>query len=148
MGEYGSQIKGQGVFALVFSQSHHEQIEAMKKNWEERIKRKELEEQKAKAEALKKAAEISLFLKEKYGADKIILFGSLAWRTKFSSHSDIDLCVVGFPEKVSYWEALAEAEKMAAPFPLNLVLKENINPRLAAKIEKEGVILNGNKQTY
>jgi predicted nucleotidyltransferase len=113
----------------------------MKKNWMERSKRKKLEEQRRKAEALKKAGEIARFLKDKYEVKQIILFGSLAWRTRFSSHSDIDLCIVGFPENASYWEALACTERIAAPFPLNLALKENIHPRLAAKIEKEGVSL-------
>lgn len=47
-------------------------------------------------EALSKAREAARVLREKYGALKVYLYGSLAWSPIFTVHSDIDLLVEGF----------------------------------------------------
>ncbi|MGI9860893.1 nucleotidyltransferase domain-containing protein [Moorella naiadis] len=46
-------------------------------------------------EARAKAQKVAVWLKEKYGVDRVYLFGSLAWGG-FHSRSDIDLLVRGF----------------------------------------------------
>jgi len=122
------------------SYSGHD-VEMMRRTWLKRKEQKNLEEQKRKEEALRKAREIAQFLKNYYNIESVYLFGSLAWRTKYTVHSDIDLYVKGFPENKSYWAALAKSQRIAMPFPLNIVLEENARPGMKEKIETEGIIL-------
>lgn len=116
-------------------------VEMMRRTWLKRKEKKEIEEQKRKEKALNKARETALFLKKNYSIESVYLFGSLAWRTKYTAHSDIDLYVKGFPENKSYWDALAKSQRIAMPFPLNIVLEENARPGMKEKIEKEGILL-------
>jgi len=94
-----------------------------------------------KAEAIKKANKIALFLKNSYDVEKVYLFGSLVWRNKFTPHSDIDLYVENFPKERSYWEALAKSERIAIPYPVTIVLAETAHPKMKQKVEKEGMLL-------
>jgi len=118
-----------------------EQAEMVKCAWKKKIAKKKDAEKKRKAEALQKAGEVAMFLKSYNGVGKIYLFGSLAWRERFTTHSDIDLYIEKFPEDKSYWEALAKAEEIAIPFPVSIVLAENTHTEMRAKIEKEGIEL-------
>jgi uncharacterized protein len=118
-----------------------EQAKLVKKNWEKKIAKKQEDEKENRAKALSKAKDVASFLQHNYKVEKVYLYGSLAWRNRFTSHSDIDLYIYNFPPDQSYWEALAKAEEIAIPFPLTLVLDENANPKLREKIEQEGIKL-------
>ncbi len=95
-----------------------EQKELMKKTLARKVEKRKLDEQKMKDEAINKAEKIASFLKTSYGARNVYLFGSLAWRNRFTSHSDIDTYVDGFPKEKDYWEAVAKSEEIAMPFPV------------------------------
>ena len=69
------------------------------------------------------------------------LYGSLAWGKHFTTHSDIDLLVDGFPKEADYWRALVEAERLAVPFAVSLVLAESASPSLLARATREGIRL-------
>ncbi len=71
----------------------------------------------------------------------VYLFGSLAWRKRFTPHSDIDLYIDSFPKDKDYWEALVKSEEIAMPFPVTIVLAENARPEIKQKIEEEGILL-------
>lgn len=88
-----------------------------------------------------KAKEVATFFKDSYKVEKVYLYGSLAWRKRFTSHSDIDLYINNFPLDQSYWETLAKAEAIALPFPLTIILEENAAPKLREKVEQEGLEL-------
>lgn len=118
-----------------------EQKEMLKKAWAGKIKNRELKEQAMKAEAISKAKEIADYLKTKYDVKNIYLFGSLAWRKKFTCHSDIDLYIESFPKEKCYWEAVAKSEEIAAPYPVTIVMAENANPGMKDKIVREGLLL-------
>jgi len=91
-------------------------------------------------EARSKAQQVAVWLKEKYGVDRVFLFGSLAWGG-FHSRSDIDLLVRGFKDKKRYWQMQAGAEKVASPFELNLICEEEAPVSLRNKVITRGVIL-------
>ncbi len=131
-------MRRQGVAYLQYTQ---EQAEMVKCAWKKKIAKRKEAEEKRRAEALQKAGEIAIFLKSSYEVGKIYLFGSLAWRERFTAHSDIDLYLENFPDDKSFWEALAKAEEIAIPFPVSIVLAENAHPGMRAKIEKEGIEL-------
>ena len=118
-----------------------EQAEILKKTLNRKVEKRKLAEQEMKAEALEKAKEIALFLKTNYDVEKVYLFGSLAWRKKFTHHSDIDIYVKYFPKDKSYWEALAKSEIIAIPYPITIVLEETAHTRMKQKIEEEGILL-------
>jgi uncharacterized protein len=118
-----------------------EQKQMLKNTWARKIEKRALNEKAMKAEAIGKAREIADFLKASYDINKIYLFGSLAWRNKFSCHSDIDLYIENFPKEKCYWEAVAKSEEIAAPYPVTIVIADTANPVMKQKIESEGLLL-------
>lgn len=88
--------------------------------------------------AWQKAREVASFLREAYGARQVILYGSLA-RGDFRETSDIDLYVEGFTGP--YWQMLARADRLAAPFEISIVCAEDALPSLQEEIAREGVAI-------
>jgi predicted nucleotidyltransferase len=74
-------------------------------------------------------------LVQRYHADRVLLFGSLAEGT-FSENSDVDLAVVGMP-KAQYFDALAELMHLFGG-PVDLVRIEEAPASLRDCIEQEG----------
>ncbi len=78
-------------------------------------------------------------LKARFGATRVLLFGSLArggWQT---SGSDVDVAVEGL--KGDYWEAWGVVEDAVGNRRVDLVEIEAASPSLRAVIEAEGVEL-------
>lgn len=88
--------------------------------------------------AVKKAVEIAGLLKSKYGVEQVYLYGSLAWGG-FTLDSDIDLFLVGAVK--DYWQALCEAEKIAAPIKVSLACERDCFDSLKIKVFDKGVLL-------
>lgn len=114
---------------------------AIRKGWAHRAAAKRRAEEERRALALDKARAVAAHLKERYGARRVYLYGSLVWGKHFTAHSDIDLLVEGFPVAANYWRALVEAEELAVPFAVSLVLAENASPSLLARATREGISL-------
>lgn len=89
-------------------------------------------------EAWEKARAVATMLKERFSAEQVVLYGSLA-RGDFQEGSDIDLLVEGM--RGSYWDMYVAAEECAAPFEVNVVCREDARPALIEAAMKEGVIL-------
>jgi len=91
-----------------------------------------------------KAVEVSQqaarLLKRKYGAKRVVLFGSLARGSLFAPTSDIDLYTEGIPGAL-FFEAEAEIEEIAKGFRVDLVEKNECVPQLLREIEDEGIEL-------
>lgn len=98
---------------------------------------RELELQREK-EATARAVALAELLKRKYGASRVVLYGSLV-EGGFHEHSDIDLLVFGFSG--SYWDMYSEAERIAAPFRASIVCSEDANASLIEHAAKKGVTL-------
>ncbi len=77
-------------------------------------------------------------LSDNYGAERVILFGSLA-REEFRINSDIDLAVSGMAGE-NYFKALGHL-LMESPYSCDLVTIEDAPDLLKQRIEEDGVIL-------
>jgi len=109
--------------------------------WEERARRK-LEQEKSRRDQARQCAEnVAAMLRTNFGIHEIWLFGSLVSGKHFTVHSDIDMFVGDFPPAADYWEVLRQAEHIAAPFPLTLLIEANAWPRTKARVRSEGVLL-------
>ena len=92
-----------------------------------------------KDSATKTASEVARCLKERFGATKVALFGSVT-RTDFNRWSDIDLAAWGIPA-TDYFKAVAFASGYSSVFKIDLVDSEDCSPSLREHIEKNGVAL-------
>ena len=89
-------------------------------------------------EAARRAARL---LREKYHAQRVFLYGSLAWSKHFDRHSDIDLLVEGCSEIEKYWRLVNEVDEITAPFPPSVLLSEDASGSLREKVLRKGVLL-------
>lgn len=101
----------------------------------ERDRLAKLEERRRSGLNLAKQA--ATLLKEEFGATQVILFGSLLTET-FHESSDIDLAVMGLPEK-QYFQAVGRLLGLG-DFDFDLVEIQQARPEIAKKI-RQGVIL-------
>lgn len=79
-------------------------------------------------------------LAKRYGAQKVILFGSRA-RGDYRPTSDIDLAVYGIPQTLQpdFW---LEMEKLPTLLKFDIVyIQPETNPQLLKNIKQDGVIL-------
>jgi predicted nucleotidyltransferase len=90
--------------------------------------------------AMEVSREAARVLKKKYGAKRVVLFGSLARSSMFAPTSDIDLYAEGIPG-TRFFEAEAEIEEIARDFKVDLVETKECSPHLLREIEDEGIDL-------
>ena len=90
--------------------------------------------------ALAVAQEAAALLKAKYGAERVVCFGSLARGEPFSQHSDIDLAVWGLEELVLY-RAIAQLLDLDPTISIDLLRGETLSANLLRVIETEGTSL-------
>jgi predicted nucleotidyltransferase len=76
--------------------------------------------QERQEQGLKIARQCAKILKEIFGAEKVVLFGSLLDHQQMSWRSDIDLAVWGLPEK-DYFKAVGVLLDIAEDFSLDLI---------------------------
>ena len=87
--------------------------------------------------AWKLAKEAALLLKKRYGAKKVVVFGSLVHNFWFTMSSDVDLAAWGIPDDC-FFAAAAEVTEMNEEFNVDLVDGEKCPPFIRQAI-KEGV---------
>lgn len=104
------------------------------------------EERRAQARAARRqrglevALQAAVLLKERFGATRVVLFGSAARGCGFREESDLDLAAEGIPVK-DFWRAWAALDTLDPTFEINLVAFEEATPSLLAAIEAEGIEL-------
>ena len=86
------------------------------------------------------ARKAAIILKERFGATRVLVFGSLAHRAWFTPRSDIDLCVDGIPVD-KFFHAEAEVEALASVFKVDLVDSRECSTELLKQVEEEGLEL-------
>ena len=64
-------------------------------------------------------------LKKKYGARRVVLFGSLAHKAWFTPRSDIDICAEGIPVD-RFFQAESEIQEISGGFKLILLTRGNV----------------------
>lgn len=79
-------------------------------------------------------------LRQKFGATRVMAFGSLAHRAWFTPWSDIDLAAWGIPPG-AFPRAVAVVTGLSPEFEVDLVAPEDCRPALCQVIEREGVDL-------
>lgn len=79
-------------------------------------------------------------LREKFGATRVVAFGSLAHRDWFSLWSDVDLAAWGIPAH-QFYRALAAVTGISQEFQVNLVDPEGCRLSVQQSIEREGIDL-------
>ncbi|MGB9858895.1 MAG: nucleotidyltransferase family protein [Moorellaceae bacterium] len=89
-------------------------------------------------EAWKLARRAASLLKERFGAQKVVVFGSLTDRSRFTEWSDVDLAVWGVPDELFY-AAVGAVIGLSADFMVDLVDAEDCPDKIRKSIESEGV---------
>ncbi|MBW1728563.1 MAG: nucleotidyltransferase domain-containing protein [Deltaproteobacteria bacterium] len=79
-------------------------------------------------------------LRQRFGATRVLLFGSLVDFKRFTPWSDIDLAAWGIPAG-EFYRAVAMVTGLSPEFELDLVEPETCRPGLRRRIEQEGIEL-------
>ncbi len=77
-------------------------------------------------------------LRERFGATRVVAFGSLVHQAWFTPWSDIDLAAWGIPAS-EFYRAVAIVTGLSSEFEIDLVDPETCRPALRRLIEREGV---------
>ena len=104
-----------------------------------RLQQRRLACKQRQADALAMVDEAAVLLKTAYGADKVVLFGSLTRKEIFDEHSDVDLAVQGLDEQV-YYRVLAELMNIRPEIDIDLIRMEEASLSLLEVIQR-GIVL-------
>ena len=99
-----------------------------------------LAERRMRERLLDRIREVAVVLKTRFGARRVILFGSLAHAAWFMPDSDVDLVVEGLAGDV-YWQAWRLTEEIIADRPVDLIEIETAGASLPRAIRRYGVEL-------
>ncbi|MGB9792774.1 MAG: nucleotidyltransferase family protein [Thermacetogeniaceae bacterium] len=91
-------------------------------------------------EAWQVAVRAAAILKERYGAKKVVVFGSLVDRSRFTRWSDVDLAAWGIPDE-RFYAAVGAVTGISEKFKVDLLDPEDCRASLRRAIESEGVEL-------
>ena len=79
-------------------------------------------------------------LRREFGAERVVVFGSLAHAAWFTSRSDIDLMAWGIPPD-KFYRAVAAVSRLSPDFKVDLLDPETAGADLRQRIEQEGIQL-------
>lgn len=79
-------------------------------------------------------------LKERFGATRVVVYGSVLRPAKFHERSDVDLAVWGLNERL-YLRAVSSLLDIDPEISVDLIEAEFARPALLAVIEEEGVVI-------
>ncbi len=91
-------------------------------------------------QALRFARKAARLLREEYGAERVLLFGSLAHHGWFTKWSDIDIAAVGI-SPVRFYAAVAAITGISDTFHVDVVDFESCPPMLKEAISRSGIQL-------
>lgn len=107
--------------------------------WRGRTRPQPTPEQIAARDALiAQAKAAARMLEEKYGATRVVLFGSLAHQAWFDDHTDVDIAVVGADD---YWKAWGDVEKFFPKRKIDLIDWDMATDGLRRTINEDGIDL-------
>jgi len=86
------------------------------------------------------ARQAAALLRERFGASRVVVFGSLARGGLFHPRSDVDLAAWGLDERI-YCRAVSQLLSLDPAIEVDLVIAENASAALRAAIEEEGVLV-------
>lgn len=91
-------------------------------------------------DAIKVAKQAAELLRKRFGANKVVLFGSAATNIGFGEFSDIDLAAWGIPRD-DYYKAVAAVTGFSNQFKIDLIDPEFCRDSIKKAIEEQGVFL-------
>lgn len=91
-------------------------------------------------QAWKIARAAARLLQERFGASRVVAFGSLLHREWFTAWSDVDLAAWGIPPQ-NFYQAVAAVTGISSEFEVDLVAPEDCRPALRQVIKREGIDL-------
>lgn len=100
----------------------------------------ESERQARRARAWELARRAATLLKTRFGAERVVAFGSLIQLDRFTRWSDVDLAAWGLTA-ANWLKASGAVRALADDLDLNLVDVSCCSPELLEVIEREGVPL-------
>ena len=80
-------------------------------------------------------------LKSRFGARRVILFGSLAGPPPYGAASDVDLAVEGLKDGESFWQAWRAVEEIFEDRLVDLIEIEGVAESLRQSIQRYGIEL-------
>jgi predicted nucleotidyltransferase len=86
------------------------------------------------------ARQAAALLKSRFGARRVVLFGSLLNKKRFRRWSDVDLAAWGLPG-ITYYKAQSALLDLDPTISIDLVDPENCSPNLCKIIAQEGMEL-------
>ena len=86
------------------------------------------------------ANQAARLLKEQFGVQRVVAFGSLIHPDRFTRWSDVDLAAWGLTSS-NWLKAIGAVNSLSREIELNLVDVTTVSPELYAVIEREGVNL-------
>ncbi|MCU0567867.1 MAG: nucleotidyltransferase domain-containing protein [Oculatellaceae cyanobacterium Prado106] len=86
-------------------------------------------------QGLQVAEAAAQILKQTFGVQRVVLFGSWLNESKIHAHSDLDLAVWGLDEAL-YFKAIAQLEDINPDFSIDLVRVEQAYPHIQQAIEQ------------
>ena len=89
---------------------------------------------------LEKAREAASVLKTRFGASRVILFGSFAHQAWFRPDADIDIAVEGLPA-YNFWDAWKTVEEIITDRLVDLVDMETAVTALKQSVKRHGIEL-------
>jgi uncharacterized protein len=105
------------------------------------LNQRHVREQAQQGQRLTKATEMAkrgaALLKERFNADRVVVFGSLVHGYWFSPTSDVDLAVWGL-DALTYLTAVAQLQDLEPEIKVDLVRMERCQPELERVILLEG----------
>jgi len=110
---------------------------AYRRTAHERMRRAAVAQTTRRHRALSAANRAARILKERFGADRVFLFGSLARDGVFDERSDIDIAVEGLDE-AQYFRALATLLDIDPAIDVDLVMMETAPESMVERIRSEG----------
>jgi predicted nucleotidyltransferase len=93
-----------------------------------------------KQDAMQSAERVAQFLKDRFGVECVMLFGSVAEDEVLGPRSDLDVAVKGL-SAMAYYRAVARVQSFAARGRVDLVRLEQCSPSLRRTIEEQGIDL-------
>ena len=98
------------------------------------------EEHRERERLLGRIRDAAALVKARFGAKKVVLFGSIAHAGWFAQDSDVDLAVEGLGGD-DYWKAWGLVEEIVKDRPVDLIDIETARDSLKRAIERYGIEL-------
>lgn len=114
-----------------------ETVEKYRRAWHEHAGESKRKNESRRQDALQCAKILAKMLVSRFGAKKVMLFGSVLNEDRFNKNSDIDIAVEGIGAE-NYFSAFAECQML--DFPVDLIEISTATPLMKERIAKGTVL--------